>query len=68
MIPPSNLGSPVGWQVGSLAGWRFPRRAIAAPCERRKKRKWSYGWMPHKASFDFLNPTPSILLLRQFWD
>jgi hypothetical protein len=28
----------------------------------------SYGWMPHNASFGFLDLTPSILLLRQFWD
>jgi hypothetical protein len=27
-----------------------------------------YGWMPHNASFVFLDLTPSILLLRQFWD
>ena len=27
-----------------------------------------YGWMPHNAGFDFLDPTPSILLLRQLWD
>jgi hypothetical protein len=27
-----------------------------------------YGWMPHNASFGFLDLTPSILLLRQFWD
>jgi hypothetical protein len=28
----------------------------------------TYGWMPHNAGFGFLDPTPSILLLRQFWD
>jgi hypothetical protein len=28
----------------------------------------SYGWIPHNASFGFLDLTPSILLLRQFWD
>jgi hypothetical protein len=28
----------------------------------------SYGWMPHNAGFGFLDLTPSILLLRQFWD
>jgi hypothetical protein len=28
----------------------------------------AYGWMPHNASFGFLDLTPSILLLRQFWD
>jgi hypothetical protein len=27
-----------------------------------------YGWMPHNAGFGFLDLTPSILLLRQFWD
>jgi site-specific DNA-cytosine methylase len=27
-----------------------------------------YGWMPHNASFDFLDLTLSILLLRQFSD
>jgi hypothetical protein len=25
-------------------------------------------WIPHNASFGFLDLTPSILLLRQFWD
>jgi hypothetical protein len=29
---------------------------------------FQYGWMPHNASFGFLDLTPSILLLRQFWD
>jgi hypothetical protein len=33
-----------------------------------KKGRWMYGWMPHNASFGFLDLTPSILLLRQFWD
>jgi hypothetical protein len=28
----------------------------------------NYGWMQHNAGFDFLDLTPSILLLRQFWD
>jgi hypothetical protein len=28
----------------------------------------NYGWMPHNAGFGFLDLTPSILLLRQFWD
>jgi hypothetical protein len=27
-----------------------------------------YGWMPHNAGFGFMDLTPSILLLRQFWD
>jgi hypothetical protein len=27
-----------------------------------------YRWIPHNASFGFLDLTPSILLLRQFWD
>jgi hypothetical protein len=27
-----------------------------------------YGGIPHNAGFDFLDLTPSILLLRQFWD
>jgi hypothetical protein len=27
-----------------------------------------YRWIPHSASFGFLDLTPSILLLRQFWD
>jgi hypothetical protein len=27
-----------------------------------------YGWMPHNAGFGVLDLTPSILLLRQFWD
>jgi hypothetical protein len=27
-----------------------------------------YGLMPHNASFGFLDLTPSLLLLRQFWD
>jgi hypothetical protein len=27
-----------------------------------------YGWMPHNADFGVLDLTPSILLLRQFWD
>ena len=29
--------------------------------------KFAYGWMPHNAGFGFLDLTPSILLLRQFW-
>jgi hypothetical protein len=29
---------------------------------------YTYSWMPHNAGFDFLDLTPSILLLRQFWD
>jgi hypothetical protein len=28
----------------------------------------AYGWIPHNAGFGFLDLTPSILLLRQFWD
>jgi hypothetical protein len=28
----------------------------------------SFGWIPHNANFGFLDLTPSILLLRQFWD
>jgi hypothetical protein len=27
-----------------------------------------YGWMPHNAGFGFLDLTPLILFLRQFWD
>jgi hypothetical protein len=30
--------------------------------------KVRYGWIPHNASFGFMDLTPSILLLRQFWD
>jgi hypothetical protein len=29
---------------------------------------FTYGWIPHDAGFGFLDLTPSILLLRQFWD
>jgi hypothetical protein len=28
----------------------------------------AYGWIPHNAGFGVLDLTPSILLLRQFWD
>jgi hypothetical protein len=28
----------------------------------------TYRWIAHNASFGFLDLTPSILLLRQFWD
>jgi hypothetical protein len=28
----------------------------------------AYSWIPHNAGFGFLDLTPSILLLRQFWD
>jgi hypothetical protein len=30
--------------------------------------KLLYGWMPHNASFDFLDLAPSILHSNWFWD
>jgi hypothetical protein len=36
--------------------------------EKEGDRAVEYGWMPYNASFGFLDLTPSILLLRQFWD
>jgi hypothetical protein len=54
--------------VGSEQHLELWSSAIMASSARRVFIGYLYGWMPHNASFGFLDLTPSILLLRQFWD
>jgi hypothetical protein len=51
------------WHVASSGRALLP--AVRHPT---KPAKLCHGWMPHNAGFGFLDPTPPILLLRQFWD
>jgi hypothetical protein len=69
----STITRPLPSAHGTMQQQQHPPPRGPPKVQTRSERRWkpltrTYGWVPHNASFGFLDLTPSILLLRQFWD
>jgi hypothetical protein len=47
---------------------RQQRQTRQQPAKQDNKKETRYGWMPHNASFGFLDLAPSIRHSNWFWD